>query len=89
METPWTKEEEDLLVDLYRKHELLWNPQHANYSRRGARLVAIRALTARFSGSQSIYALPLQLPSGRPVGCHGDDERLIAQKEQQLIALQA
>ena len=51
METPWTKEEEDLLVDLYRRHELLWNPQHANYSRRGARL------TARFSGSQSIYAL--------------------------------
>ena len=76
MKTPWTKEEEDLLVESYR-------------TRRGARLVAIRALTARFSGSQSIYALPLQLPSGRPVGCHGDDERLIAQKEQQLIALQA
>ena len=76
METPWTKEEEDLLAESYR-------------TRRGARLVAIRALTARFSGSQSIYALPLQLPSGRPVGCHGDDERLIAQKEQQLIALQA
>ena len=55
METPWTKEE-DLLLDLYRRHELLWNPQHANYSRRGARLVA-RAVTARFSGSQSIYAL--------------------------------
>ena len=53
METPWTKEEDDLLVDLYRRTEL-----YANYSRRGARLVAIRAITARFSGkSQSIYAL--------------------------------
>ncbi len=59
METHWTKEEADLLIDLYRMHELLWNPQHPNYSRRGARLMAIRAITARFSGkiSQSIYVL--------------------------------
>jgi Alcohol dehydrogenase transcription factor Myb/SANT-like len=50
----WLKEDVILLIDLFKNQQLLWNPRHADYMRRGARILALRKIASRFPGKGKI-----------------------------------
>jgi hypothetical protein len=47
---PWTATDIRKLIDSYKKSEVLWKTNHADYGKRGPRYKALKKITLEFNG---------------------------------------